>query len=57
MAESHLNTKKIAPEELKSKRTNEQMHQIGNFPPEDLDKDLQKFYVEVCNFVMPIINK
>ena len=27
-----------------------------NCPPEELDKALQKFYVEVCNFVMPIIN-
>ena len=24
---------------------------------EELDQALQKFYVEVCNFVMPIINK
>ena len=28
-----------------------------NCLPEELDKALQKFYVEVCNFVMPIINK
>ena len=31
---------------------------IENCPPEELEnKALQKFYVEVCNFVMPIINK
>ena len=30
---------------------------IENCPPVELEKALQKFYVEVCNFVMPIINK
>ena len=28
-----------------------------NCPPEELHKALQKFYVEVSNFVMPIINE
>ena len=30
---------------------------IENCPPQELDKALHKFYVEVCNFVMLIINK
>ena len=65
-AESHLNTKEIAPEELKAKGlTNKSTKflkreydvDIEKCPPEKLDKVLQKFYVEVGNFVMPIINK
>ena len=29
---------------------------IENRPQEELDKAIKKFYVEVCNLVMPIIN-
>ena len=67
MAESHLNTKGIGPQELKAKElTNKSTKfqfkernyvNIENCPQEELDKALQKFYVEVCNVVMPIINK
>ena len=67
MAESHLNTKEIGPQELKAKElTNKSTKfqfkernyvDIENCPQEELDKALQKFYVEVCNVVMPIINK
>ena len=66
MAESHLK-KEIAPEELKAKgltgkSTNfslkrEYYVDIENCPQKELDKAIQKFYVELSNFVMPIINK
>ena len=60
-----LNTKDIAPEKLKgltTKATNfslkrEYYVDIENCRRKELDKAIEKFYVEVCNFVMPIINK
>ena len=58
MAKSHLNTKEISPEEhlkQKDKRTKapnfslNRDHDVDNenFPPEELDQALEKFYFEV----------
>ena len=58
MAESHL-TKEIGPEELtKVKFSLNRKYDVDNenCPAEELDQALEKFYVEVCNFVMQIIN-
>ena len=67
--QSYSDTKEIAPEELKAKSPNEirtkepnfsLKREYGvvteNFPPRDLEKPLQKFHGEMCNFSMPIIN-
>ena len=61
------NSGKFPPQELKAtgltkKAPNfslkrEYYVDIKNCPREELDKAIEKFYVEVCNFVMPIINK
>ena len=70
MAERYLNKHEgIAPEELKAKGLNEIQTKGRNFSlkrehdvnienclPQELEKALQKFYVEVCNFVMTMVN-
>ena len=55
IVESCLTHKVNCPKETQSKRTNTQ--NIENCPREELDKAIEKFYVEVCNIVTPIMNK
>ena len=58
MAENHLNTKDIAPEEFKAKGLTKAPNfsskrdyvEIENCPQKELDKATEKFCVEVSNF-------
>ena len=50
--------KEIAPGEKAPNFSLKREYDVDNKNclPQELDKTLQRFYVEVCNFVMPIIN-